>query len=263
MRQEAIQNLKVTLIQSELFWCDPVANRNSFEKKISSLTGSTDIIILPEMFTTGFTMEAAANAEKMDGPTMKWMAQQADQSQAIIVGTLIIMDGQDYYNRLIWMYPGGMFQSYDKRHLFAMAGEDKHYTQGTERLIIEYKGWRICPLICYDLRFPVWSRNNDNIDLLLYTANWPSKRSYDWNTLLKARAIENQCYVVAVNRVGVDPNGHEYQGDSCVIDPAWNKTIWHKKADEANETVTLNKEHINNVRSTLPFLEDKDDFAIL
>lgn len=263
MHHETLQKLKVSLVQSELFWCNPVANRKSFEDKLSSLTGSTDIIVLPEMFTTGFTMEAASNAEEMNGPTMKWMAEQADRSEAIIVGSLIIREGQDYFNRLIWMFPGGMFQVYDKRHLFAMAGENEHYTAGTKRLTVEYKGWRICPLICYDLRFPVWSRNDDQIDLIIYTANWPSKRSYDWNTLLKARAIENQCYVVAVNRIGTDPNGHDYNGDSCVIDPAWHKTIWHSEKEEAIQTITLDKEHISEVRSSLPFLADKDEFVIL
>jgi len=256
-------DITITLIQSDLDWENKETNLSNFQDKISQIQQTTDVIILPEMFNTGFTMDAATHAEKMDGPTMTWMAKQADGSNAVIVGSLIIEENRNYYNRLVWMYPGGMFHTYDKRHLFAMAGEHEHYTPGEGRLIIEYKGWRICPLICYDLRFPVWSRNNDEYDLLIYIANWPEKRAHDWLTLLSARAIENQTYVVGVNRVGKDKNDLTYNGDSCVIDPGWNKTMFHCEKDEVTHTITLSAPHLKEVREKLPFLVDSDDFKIV
>ena len=253
-------DLKITLIQSDLDWENSSKNRTAFQKKIELIDQPTDIVILPEMFTTGFTMNSIALAEEMDGPSMTWMANQADAANAVIVGSLIIKEGQHYFNRLIWMFPGGMYHTYDKRHLFAMAGEHEHYTQGEERLIVEYNGWKVCPMICYDLRFPVWARNQDDYDLLIYIANWPNKRSYDWCTLLKARAIENQAYVVGVNRVGRDKNGHEYNGDSCVIGPGWEKELFHFEKEEVVHTTTLSSSHLQEVREKLPFLIDRDDF---
>ena len=261
--RDDMQDLKVTLIQSDLHWQDRSKNLTSFEQKISQIEEETDLILLPEMFTTGFTMNSVEQAEEMDGPTMQWMAAQADQEDAVIVGSLIIKEGQHYYNRLIWMIPGGMFHTYDKRHLFAMAGEHEHYTKGEERLVVEYKGWKVCPMICYDLRFPVWARNQDNYDLLVYIANWPNKRSYDWRALLQARAIENQAYVVGVNRVGQDDNGHDYNGDSCVIDPGWKKELYHSEKNEAIHTTTLSASHLQDVRKKLPFLVDSDDFKLI
>lgn len=258
-----MQDLNVSLIQSDLHWSDPDKNKRVLGEKINSLQQSTDLIILPEMFTTGFTMEASSFAEEMDGKTMEWMAYQADKSGAVVTGSIIIKENDNFFNRLIWMYPGGMYQVYDKRHLFAMAGEDQHYKSGDERLIVKINEWRICPMVCYDLRFPVWSRNKDDFDVLVYLANWPDTRSYDWNTLLKARAIENQCYVIGVNRVGEDPNGHSYNGDSCVIDPGWNKTIFHHEKEEICHTSTLSFDHLQKVRSSLPFLQDKDSFVIM
>lgn len=255
-------DLKITLLQSTITWENPAANLAHYEEMLAQLTGPTDLIILPEMFTTGFTMDAAANAEPMDGPTMRWLAAQAAEYNAVITGSLIIGENSKYYNRLIWMQPDGEYKTYDKRHRFAMAGEHEHYEAGTERLVIEYKGWRICPLICYDLRFPVWSRNDDAYDLLVYTANWPDRRAYDWLTLLRARAIENQCYVAAVNRVGTDANGHGYNGDSCVIDPGWRHVLWHAEKVEAVQTVTLSAAHLADVRQRLPFLVDRDDFTV-
>ena len=261
--RDIMQDLLITLIQSKLHWQNTTRNLTSFEQKIAQIDGPTDIVLLPEMFTTGFTMNAAEYAEEMDGPTMQWMATQADKIDAVIVGSLIIKEGSDYFNRLIWMFPGGMFHTYDKRHLFAMSGEHEHFTQGEEKLIVECKGWKICPMICYDLRFPVWARNQESYDLLIYIANWPNKRSYDWRTLLKARAIENQAYVVGVNRVGQDDNGHDYTGDSCVIDPGWRKELFHCEKEEVVHTITLSASHLHEVRKKLPFLVDSDDFKLI
>ncbi len=256
------RDLTISLVQSSLFWQDTEANRKHLAKKINAISQNTDLIILPEMFTTGFSMNAALLAESMDGTTLRWMQDLAIQKDAVIVGSLIIQDHDLYYNRLIWMRPDGSLDFYDKRHLFAMAGEHNVYTAGSQRLIVTLHGWRICPMICYDLRFPVWSRNSDFYDLLIYIANWPDRRSYDWNTLLKARAIENQSYVAAVNRVGVDDLGHQYNGDSCVIDPGWNKVLYHKSHTEDTHTITLSKEHLVKVRKRLPFLQDQDPFTI-
>jgi omega-amidase len=255
-------NLRITTIQSTITWHNPAANLAHYAELMGQIGGPTDVVILPEMFTTGFTMDPAANSETMDGTAMSWMADKASALNAVVTGSLVIEEAGKYYNRLIWMQPDGEYQTYNKRHLFAMAGEHEHYAEGKERLIVEYKGWRICPLICYDLRFPVWARNDDAYDLLIYTANWPNKRSYDWNTLLKARAIENQCYVAAVNRVGTDENGHEYNGDSCVIDPGWKKTLYHVEKVEAVHTETLSAEHLAEVRRRLPFLQDRDVFSV-
>lgn len=255
-------DLRVTLLQTNIIWEDPEANLAHYFGLMAGLSGSTDLIILPEMFTTGFTMNPADNAEPMDGPAMQWMARQAAATGAVVTGSLVIEEGGKYYNRLIWMLPDGSYQTNDKRHRFAMAGEHEHYEAGSERLIVTYKGWRICPLICYDLRFPVWSRNDDAYDLLIYTANWPDKRSYDWVTLLKARAIENQCYTIGVNRVGTDASGLNYNGDSCVIDPGWLRTLYHVEQVEAVHTEVLSAKHLAEVRRKLPFLRDRDGFVV-
>ncbi|MEM9928890.1 MAG: amidohydrolase [Bacteroidota bacterium] len=257
-----MQDLNVTLVQSTIEWHDASANLTHYSKLLEQMEGPTDLIVLPEMFTSGFTMEPALVAEPMEGPSMQWMQQQAAKFAAVVTGSLVVELAGKYYNRLVWMYPNGAYQTYDKRHLFAMAGEHEHYVPGTERLIVEYKGWRICPLICYDLRFPVWARNNDAYDVLIYTANWPNKRTYDWRTLLQARAIENQCYVVGVNRIGMDANGHEYNGDSCVIDPGWRHTLYHVEQVVDLKTVSLSADHLLEVRSRLPFLQDQDVFSI-
>jgi predicted amidohydrolase len=214
-----MQDLKLTLIQSEIHWEDTEANLAMFEEKIWQIGGSTDVIVLPEMFTTGFTMAAAKLAEHMNMRTFKWMKQMADQTGALIMGSYIVTVHDRFYNRLLWMEPGGQFKTYDKRHLFRMANEHKTFAAGESLLIATWKGWRICPLICYDLRFPVWSRNRWDAtqerpfyDVAVYVANWPTARVDAWDALLKARAIENLCYVVGVNRVGQDGNGIEYNG---------------------------------------------------
>lgn len=255
-------DLRVTLIQISITWENPAANLARYDKLLQHIEGPTDLVILPEMFTTGFTMAAEQHAERMNGLTVKWMENRAVELNAVVTGSLIIEEDGRYFNRLIWMRPDRTYATYDKRHRFAMAGEHERFTAGTERLIVEVQGWRVCPLICYDLRFPVWARNDDAYDLLIYTANWPDKRAYDWNTLLKARAIENQCYVAAVNRVGVDENGHSYSGDSCVIGPGWQHTLWHGAENEATRTVTLSAMHLAEVREQLPFLADRDDFSV-
>ena len=212
------QDLRLALLQTELVWHDPTANRAHFEQLLARV-GETDLVILPEMFTTGFSMESAALAEPADGPTAVWLREQARRIGAVVTGSLIVQDEDGRHrNRLLWATPEGELLHYDKRHLFRMAGEHEHYAPGEQRLVLTLKGWRIRPLICYDLRFPVWSRAQDDTDLLLYVANWPAPRRGHWNRLLPARAIENLCYVAAVNRIGSDGNGHPYAGDSQVLD---------------------------------------------
>jgi len=256
-------HLSCTSVQLDTLWHAPKENRDRITSKLDGLTSKTDVIILPEMFTTGFTMEAAEYAEEMDGPTMTWMADQAEKKNAVICGSLIIQESGRYYNRFIWMYPGGMYHSYDKRHLFAMAGEDEKYTSGEDRIIINHKGWRILPTICYDLRFPVWSRNNDDYDLLINVANWPVARSHHWRTLIKARAIENQVYVVGVNRCGTDDKGYEYVGDTCFAHPSQDDYLYHNASGEDVHTEVLSLEELHKVRAKLPFVKDRDEFAIL
>ncbi|ALZ85694.1 carbon-nitrogen hydrolase [Pseudomonas oryzihabitans] len=212
------QDLRLALLQTELVWHDPAANRAHFEQLLARV-GETDLVILPEMFTTGFSMESAVLAEPADGPTAVWLREQARRIGAVVTGSLIVQDEDGRHrNRLLWATPEGELLHYDKRHLFRMAGEHEHYAPGEQRLVLTLKGWRIRPLICYDLRFPVWSRAQDDTDLLLYVANWPAPRRGHWNRLLPARSIENLCYVAAVNRIGSDGNGHPYAGDSQVLD---------------------------------------------
>lgn len=260
--------MRITLLQPDLHWHDPVANRAGLEERIFSLPEPTDLIVLPEMFTTGFTMDARAVAEPMHLTTFRWLKQMAAQTNAVVTGSYVVQEGGKYYNRMIWMQPDGQFDQYDKRHLFRMAGEDKIYTAGTRRIIKEWKGWRICPLICYDLRFPVWSRNLGNVsnvppepayDLLLYVANWPAARRNAWNVLLQARAIENLCYVVGVNRVGED--GHPYAGDSAIIDPKGD--VLFRQADaEVVYQQTLSLDELRAFRERFPAYLDADRFTI-
>ena len=256
-----MKDLKVTTIQSNLTWENPATNLNNFESLIDSITEQTDLIILPEMFTTGFTMDPKPVAEKMDGPTMQWMANHAAKQNAVITGSIIIEASGKFYNRLVWMRPDGTYDTYSKRHLFTLAGEHKKYTKGTERKIIELEGWKICPLICYDLRFPVWSRNNEAYDLLLYVANWPDKRIKAWSTLLAGRAVENQCYTIGVNRVGTDVTGLNYDGTSSVINFD-GELIYTIKNEVDIRTTTLNYEALHQFREKLAFLDDRDHFVI-
>lgn len=256
-----MQNLNVTIIQSDLVWEDVAANLKNFEQKINAINQPTDLILLPEMFTTGFTMQSEKFAEAIDGKTMQWMARMAQNTKAVIAGSIIIKEKDNYYNRLIWMRPNCSYQFYDKRHLFAMGGEHENFTEGTKRLIVELNGWKICPMVCYDLRFPVWARNTEDYDLLFYVANWPLPRIKHWQTLLTARAIENQAYTIGVNRIGADDFGNYYSGHSAIIDPK-GETLFEKAHSEAVHTHKLSKKYLAKVRKTLPFLMDRDTFEI-
>ncbi len=307
-----MQDLSVTVIQTSLYWENPTANLANIEEKIATISTQSDLIILPEMFTTGFTMNVKTVAEPMNLTTFKWMKQQAKQTGAVITGSYIVKEEDKYYNRLLWMRPDGTFEQYDKRHLFRMGGEHHHYTQGTERLIVDLKGWKVCPLICYDLRFPVWSRNaveeegrkeerrkengkqeteagskekgegrkegnilSDNLilntsyliptltyDLLIYVANWPKVRSQVWDVLLQARALENQCYCIGVNRVGTDGMGLNYSGNSAIIDFKGNK-LFHQKDTEVINNQLLSKQELENFRTKFPAYLDADAFEII
>jgi omega-amidase len=255
-------DLNVTLVQTPLYWQDAAANRRRLAEKLARLEAPTDLIVLPEMFTTGFSMAAPELAETMAGPTLSWLAGQAQRHQAVITGSLIIAEGGQYFNRLIWMRPDGRYEYYDKRHLFRMAGEHHTYAPGQQRLITELKGWRVCPLVCYDLRFPVWSRNQEPAyDLLLYVANWPEKRRLAWQTLLQARAIENLAYVVGVNRTGEDGKGIAYAGDSVVHAPDGH-ILWHQSGKEASPTLILNRQVLADYRERFPAHLDADLFEL-
>lgn len=262
-----MSSLTLTLIQSRLHWEDPGANLAMLEEKIAA-AGATEVVILPEMFSTGFSMNPKQWGEAMDGRTIQWMKQTAVSRKIILTGSVIIREGDQYFNRLVWMLPNGQYGYYDKRHLFAFAGEDQHYTAGMKRLIAQVKGWKINLQVCYDLRFPVWARQQSadgqkdpEYDLLVYVANWPERRNHAWKTLLQARAIENQCYVIGVNRVGEDGNGIYHSGDSMVVDPM-GEVIFTRAHDEVVQTITLDKTTLNEIREKLPFLKDRDGFSI-
>jgi len=259
-----MSTLTFTLIQTKLFWEDAAANRKMFEDKINSIQQKTEIVILPEMFSTGFSMQPEKYAETMEGETVAWMKHIASNKKIILTGSLMINEEEQYYNRLIWMLPNGSYGCYDKRHLFAHGDEHNHYKPGNKRLIASAKGWKINLQVCYDLRFPVWARQTDNqeYDVLVYVANWPERRSHAWKTLLQARAIENQCYVIGVNRVGDDGNQIHYSGESMAIDPL-GEVLYTKKEVEDIFTVSLNKEQLDCVRQKLPFWKDADRFMIL
>jgi predicted amidohydrolase len=262
-----MSTLTVTLVQTDLHWEDPAGNRRELGEKIRSLSQKTEIVVLPEMFTTGFSMEAARLAEPMDGASVAWMREIAAEKKIILTGSLIIKEGGHNYNRLVWMLPNGQYGCYDKRHRFAYGGEGEQYTPGVKRLIASVKGWKINLQVCYDLRFPVWARNSldeqgqPEYDVLVYVANWPEPRIQAWKTLLTARAIENQCYVIGVNRTGKDGSGHQYTGDSMVIDPL-GEVIYHKAGQEDTPTIALDKARLEEVRGKLPFLGDADAFHI-
>lgn len=263
MQIMASEQLHITLIQPDVVWEDKFANLQQYEQTIGSITGPKQVVVLPEMFSTGFSMDPERLAEPMDGPTVTWMVNMAAKCRCILAGSLIVGEVGNYYNRLLWVQPDGRIGFYDKRHLFTYATEDEHYTPGQTRMIAQVNGWRINLMICYDLRFPVWSRNQDDeYDVLLYVANWPEKRSIAWNTLLRARAIENMCYVVGVNRVGSDAKGHNYIGDSSVYSPL-GETILHMHNEAGYKTVTLEMETLKSTRSSLPFLNDADKFMLL
>ncbi|MDN5201848.1 amidohydrolase [Fulvivirgaceae bacterium BMA10] len=260
-----MQDLKVTIIQSDLHWQSVDANLAMFEEKIWQINDQSDLIVLPEMFNTGFTMEAEKFAEPMNSKTFRWMKQQAAQTGAVVTGSFIVQEKGNYFNRLIWMQPDGNYNHYDKRHLFRMSGEHHHYTAGTTRIIQKIGGWKICPMICYDLRFPVWSRRQETeemqYDLLLFVANWPAVRVNAWDILLKARAVENLSYVIGVNRVGNDGNEIPYNGHSCVIDPK-GKELYFNHDEESIDTISLDYEMLDSFRKKFPAYLDSDDFSI-
>lgn len=255
--------LKITTFQAYLFWENIDKNLQNLNLRLSGIREKTDLIVLPEMFNTGFSMNTAALAEETNGKTMKWMLQQAERFECVVTGSLIIKENDKYYNRLIWMRPDGSFEKYDKRHLFAMGKEDDYYTPGKDKLIVELNGWKVCPVICYDLRFPVWLRNNaPEYDLLLIVANWPEKRSLHWRTLIPARAVENLSYVVGVNRVGHDGNEIYHSGDSMCIDPN-GKTVYYKPNDEDLYTFSISLDEVVKARRLFPFLKDADKFKMI
>lgn len=253
--------MKIALIQSALHWENPKRNRSQFEEKINSITENIDLIVLPEMFATGFTMNPESVAESMQGETVSWLKSLAKNKDCAIAGSLVVAENGKYYNRLVFVFPSGEIQHYNKRHLFSLAGEDKIYTKGKDKLIIEYRGFKICPLICYDLRFPVFSRNTENYDLLIYAANWPKPRVNAWDALLKARAIENMCYVVGVNRIGEDNNGLTYVGHSQAVDFMGNNLI-DPQENEGIYITTLDKNKMLETREKFDFLNDKDAFTV-
>ncbi len=309
MHSLPIMQLTITLVQTHLHWEDKAANLQMLEAKIRNIQAPTHVVILPEMFSTGFSMKPEALAETMDGETVAWMKRLSAEKRCILTGSVIIEDNGNYYNRLLWVLPNGKLAWYDKRHRFAFAGEDKHYGAGEKRVIASVNGWKINLQICYDLRFPIWARQKPTIvqeesqpphqfggqhaemshdgepktpisleqkpvivstepvdptheyDVLLYMANWPERRNHAWKSLLVARAIENQCYVVGVNRVGEDGNGIYHSGDSCLIGPL-GEYLYHKEHGEDIFTITLNKTELNEVRQKFPFWKDADVFTI-
>ncbi len=256
-----MNQLRVSLVQMSLVWESPNENLSRIGDRIVNLKGKTDVIILPEMFSTGFSMNALELAEGMDGESVAWMRKMASELDMVICGSLIISEDNAYYNRFIWMHPDGTHLQYDKKHLFTLAKEHETFRGGAEKLVFDYHGWKICPLICYDLRFPVWARNVENYDVLIYVANFPKKRSDAWAKLLQARAIENQCFVLGVNIVGKDGNGIDYDGHSAIINPYGE--VYEELIDrEGILTFTLERNEIHEIRKKLPFLNDRDEFEI-
>lgn len=254
--------LKVAIIQTDLAWENPEENRRLLNRKIDAISTDVDLIVLPEMFTSGFTMNPNSVAETMEGKTIVWLKEKAKKKQAAIIGSLVISENNNFYNRMVCVEPSGKITTYDKRHTFTLAGEHKVYTAGTEKITFNYNGWKICPLICYDLRFPVWARNTEDYDLLIYVANWPKVRITAWDALLKARAIENMSYCIGVNRVGLDGNDFEYSGHSAAYDVLGHRMDTISEGIETTEVIVLEKNHIKKYREKLNFLNDKDGFNL-
>ena len=253
--------MKLSLIQSPLSWENPIANRNYFEEKINAISEAVDLIVLPEMFSTGFTMNPIGVAEIMEGPTILWLQSLAKSRKVAITGSLIIKENKHFFNRSVFVFPSGEIQFYDKIHLFTLAGEDKVYAKGTQKLIVDYLGWKICPLVCYDLRFPVLARNVEDYDLLIYVANWPKVRINAWDILLKARAVENMCYTIGVNRIGLDGANYEYVGHSQAVDFLGNY-ILEPQENEGVFTFEFDREKMLIARQKLGFLNERDSFEI-
>ncbi|MBU2921903.1 amidohydrolase [Winogradskyella psychrotolerans] len=254
--------LKVAIVQTALVWENPEENRRLLSHKIAAISADVDLVVLPEMFTSGFTMNPAEVAETMEGNTIVWLKEQAKLKQAVIMGSLVISENGKFYNRMVCVEPSGTITTYNKRHTFTLAGEHKVYTAGTEKVTFSYKGWKICPLVCYDLRFPVWARNVEDYDLIIYVANWPKIRIGAWDALLKARAIENMAYCVGVNRVGLDGNNFEYSGHSAAYDVLGNRLDTILENQDVVEIVSLDKAAIKKYREKLNFLNDRDNFTL-
>lgn len=255
-----MENLKITVIQPDIIWEDPQTNLKKYSGWFDKIN-ETDVIILPEMFTTGFSMHPEKLKEQMDGPSIKWMQQVATDKNAAVVGSLIIEDDGKVYNRAIWAFPEGKIETYDKRHLYSMGQEHLHYTSGKDKLIVDYKGWKFCPQICYDLRFPVFARNQEDYDVIFYMANWPSPRHHVWKNLLISRAIENQAYCFGINRVGTDGTGLKYFGDSSCISPKGFAEFMGE--NEAVKTFEISYSQLHDFRHKFPLLSDRDTFKIL
>lgn len=254
------RDLRITLVQADLAWENAGQNLLQFDRHLDEI-GATDLIVLPEMFTTGFSMNPQAVAEPMDGPAVEWLRETARQHDADIVGSVAIREDGRYFNRLIWARPDGALIHYDKRHLFTYAGEHEHYTPGQAQQVVHLKGWNIAPFICFDLRFPVWSRNRGQYDAALYIASWPARRAAHWKSLLPARAIENQAYVIGVNRVGVDGNDLAYDGDSMVIDPLGD-ICFHANVNAVVHQQQLSRRMLDDTRAKLPFLRECEQFEL-
>jgi predicted amidohydrolase len=258
----SVQDLRISLVQTELHWQDPAANRQMFERLLAPLAGTTDLVVLPEMFTTGFTMAPEGLAEPEQGPTLAWMQLQAQRLGAAVCGSLVTKTPQGYANRLLFVTPDGAEQHYDKRHLFRMVNEHQHYEAGSCRAVIDDRGWRILPSVCYDLRFPVFLRNRSDYDLLLCVANWPAARRHPWRVLLQARAIENLCYVAGVNRVGQDAKGFDYSGDSMLVDFKGQALLDQPPGSSFVETSTLSASALHQFREAFPAWQDADAFEL-
>ena len=256
-----MENLNIALLQVDLFWENIEKNLKQFEEKIKSVDTDVDLFILPEMFSTGFSMNAEKLAESSEGPTLKWMKRMAKEKNAALTGSIITEDNGNFYNRLYFVFPDATYKQYDKHHTFTLAKENEIYKAGKNRLQLDYMGWKICPLICYDLRFPVWARNTTDYDLLLYVANWPKPRILAWDTLLQARAIENMAYCVGVNRTGLDGNNHEYTGHSAVYD-VLGKPLFDLEEAAFTKVVTLDKNQLLDTRKKFKFLQDRDGFTL-
>jgi predicted amidohydrolase len=255
-----MSQLRVSLVQSRLRWRDPARNRAHLGAQMDGVSGA-DLFVVPETFTTGFLGEKAETDEGMDGATVAWMQAQARDRGAALCGSAVIRDDEGRRNRFLFAAPDGTLETYDKRHLFSFAGEDQRYVAGDRRVVFEYRGWRICPQICYDLRFPVWCRNRDDYDLLIFVANWPAPRIDAWDTLLRARAVENQCYVIAVNRVGEDGRGLAYPGHSAIYGPQGEIVVAPWESEGCRDAV-IDLERVREIRTDFPFAAEADDFSI-
>lgn len=258
-----VKDIKIAIIQTSLFWEDVDKNLEIFTKKISNIKNKADLVVLPEMFSTGFSMNSKKLAEEINGKTVNWLIKTSVINNISIIGSLIIKEKNNYFNKLFFVNPDGSYKTYNKRHLFRMANENNYYSQGKEDLIVHFNGWRIKPLICYDLRFPVWSRNNNDYDILVYIANWPERRAYAWKTLLRARAIENQSYVVGVNRIGEDQNNVIYSGDSAILNPFGDEISDIKPHENKTQIIKISYKKLFEFRESFPVNLDADSFKIL